>query len=193
MVFQDNVMNVQKSVDNSLFRMRSVVGASRFKLALWFVISSLFFKNSLFIFSAIKIRLLKLFGAKIGERVLIKPSVNIKYPWKLHIDDNSWIGEDVWIDNQFLILIGKNVCISQGAFLLTGSHDPSKSTFDFMGDSIIIEDGVWIGAKSTVTGGVRCRSHSILGINSVCENDLEAYTIYKGNPAVPVVSRNISQ
>ncbi|MEL7340643.1 MAG: hypothetical protein AAGM67_09175 [Bacteroidota bacterium] len=38
---------------------------------------------------------------------------------------------------------------------------------------------------------VRCGTHSVLGINAVTEQDLEAYTIYKGNPAIAVLRRQI--
>ncbi len=136
--------------------------------------------------------MLKVFGARIGKGVVIKPVVNIKYPWKLSIGNNSWIGEGVWIDNLSDVMIGSNVTVSQGAVLLTGSHDHTKETFDFLSSPIILEDGVWIGAKAMVFGGVTCHTHSILGMNSVAEKNLNAYVIYKGNPAVPVIERNIT-
>ena len=55
--------------------------------------------------------LLKAYGAKIGKCVLIKPRVKIKFPWRLVVGDNSWIGESVWIDNMEQVIIGSNVCI----------------------------------------------------------------------------------
>jgi putative colanic acid biosynthesis acetyltransferase WcaF len=76
--------------------------------------------------------------------------------------------------------------------LLTGRHDHTKTSFDYISLPIQLQDGVWIGAKAVVFGGVTCHSHSILGINSVAEADLESYTIYKGNPAVPVLKRVIA-
>jgi putative colanic acid biosynthesis acetyltransferase WcaF len=101
------------------------------------------------------------------------------------------MGEDVWIDNLSDVIIGENVTLSQGALLLTGSHDHTRVSFDFISNPIVIEDGAWIGARSVVFGGVTCRTHSILGINSVAEKDLMPYIIYKGNPAVPVLDRTI--
>jgi putative colanic acid biosynthesis acetyltransferase WcaF len=75
--------------------------------------------------------------------------------------------------------------------LLTGSHDHTKATFNFIANEIVLEDGVWIGAKAVVVGGVVCKSHSILGVNGVAETTLEPYLIYKGNPAIPVIKRII--
>jgi putative colanic acid biosynthesis acetyltransferase WcaF len=135
---------------------------------------------------------LRLFGAKVGIRVVIKPKVNIKYPWKLVIGDNCWIGEDVWIDNLTTVNIESNVCISQGAMLLTGNHDYKKSSFDLVTGEIILEDGVWIGAKSIVGPGVKCRSHSVLTAGSFTSKDLDAYGIYQGNPAIKIRNRVIS-
>ncbi|HEX9513728.1 MAG TPA: WcaF family extracellular polysaccharide biosynthesis acetyltransferase [Puia sp.] len=181
----------RKQVDNASYRTTIDIGASRFKQMAWYFINILFFKNPFNILSALKIALLKLFGARLGQGVVIKPAVNIKYPWKLQVGDYSWIGEEVWIDNLSDVIIGRNVTLSQGSLLLTGTHDHSRTTFDFMAFPIILEDGVWIGAKAVVYGGITCRSHSILGINSVAEKELEPYTIYKGNPAVPVLKREI--
>lgn len=183
---------IRKQVDNASYRTGIVIGASRFKQVAWYVTNILFFKNPFITFSRLKVAILKLFGARLGAGVVVKPSVNIKFPWKLQVGDHSWIGEGVWIDNLSDVIVGSNVTLSQGSLLLTGSHNPMKVTFDFASAPIILEDGVWIGAKAVVFGGVVCRSHSILGLNSVAEKDLDAYIIYKGNPAVPVLTRVIS-
>jgi putative colanic acid biosynthesis acetyltransferase WcaF len=185
-------MNQLKQVNNAVYKTTIVVGASRAKQILWYLTNIVFFKNPFNVFSGIKTGLLKAFGARLGKGTNIKPSVNIKFPWKLTIGDHCWIGENVWIDNLSDLQIGNNVTISQGAFLLTGTHDHTKETFDFISSPIILEDGVWIGAKAIVFGGVTCKSHSILGMNSIAEKNLEPYTIYKGNPAVPVKAREIS-
>jgi putative colanic acid biosynthesis acetyltransferase WcaF len=184
-------MSGLKKVNNASYKTAIQINASKLKQVLWYLINIIFFKNPFNIFSASKVFLLRSFGAELGKGVVIKPSVNIKYPWKLKIGEYSWIGEDVWIDDLSDVIIGANVTLSQGALLLTGSHDHTKQTFDFISFPIILEDGVWIGANAVVFGGVTCKTHSILGINSVAEADLNPYVIYKGNPAVPVLIRNI--
>ncbi|HTC00744.1 MAG TPA: WcaF family extracellular polysaccharide biosynthesis acetyltransferase [Ferruginibacter sp.] len=181
-----------KKVNNAAYKTSIKINASKFKQVLWYFINIMFFKNALNISSGSKVLLLKMFGATIGNGVVIKPVVNVKYPWKLKIGNNSWVGEDVWIDNLSDVIIGANVTLSQGALILTGSHDHTKETFDFISLPVILENGVWIGAKAVVFGGVTCKSHSILGINSVAEQDMKPYVIYKGNPAIPILSRTIS-
>ncbi|MCC6817675.1 MAG: colanic acid biosynthesis acetyltransferase WcaF [Bacteroidia bacterium] len=165
-------------------------GAGKFKRMLWHLVNAVFF-NSSFHFYSLKVFILKLFGAELGINVVIKPYVNIKYPWNLIVGNNVWIGENVWIDNLEKVQIGNNVCLSQGALLLCGNHDYKKSTFDLITGKIILEDGVWIGAKSIVCGNVVCHSHSVLSVNSVAAKDLDAYYIYKGNPAQALKERII--
>jgi putative colanic acid biosynthesis acetyltransferase WcaF len=165
--------------------------ASKLKIIVWFIVNSLIINNYLPIPVFLKIMVLRLFGAKIGNNVMIKPNVNIKYPWFLEIGNNAWIGEGTWIDNYVNVVIGDNSCLSQGAMLLTGNHDYKKITFDLMVASIYLDEGVWIGAKSVICGGVRCGSHAVLTVNSVATKDLQPYTVYQGNPAQAIRMRTI--
>ena len=173
--------------DNSWYSTK----ASPLKRVLWYYCSLIFVKNHWNPLSSLKVFILKIFGAKIGSNVRIKPGVNIKYPWLLTIGNNAWIGEDVWIDNLTEVVVGNNACISQGALLLTGNHNYKLETFDLITGKIILEDGVWIGAKALVCGGVSCGSHAVLTAGSVAATDLEAYQIYKGNPAIKYKERTI--
>jgi putative colanic acid biosynthesis acetyltransferase WcaF len=166
-------------------------GGSMLKRVLWYYVNAIFFKSSLFPFYGFKNSLLRLFGAKVGNGVEIKPCVNIKYPWLLTIGNHVWVGEDVWIDNLVMITIGANVCLSQGALLLTGSHNYKKQTFNLITGSIILEDGVWIGAKAIVNQGITVGSHAVLTSGSVATQDIQPYSVYQGNPAVKVRDRVI--
>lgn len=158
---------------------------------IWYLVNVLFFLNPLNPLSGIKVFFLKLFGAKVGRNVVIKPGVNIKYPWLLTIGDNVWLGEKVWIDNLCSVVIGNNVCVSQGALLLTGNHNYKKVSFDLTLGNIVLEEGVWIGAHAIVCPNVTCKSHSILTVNSVATSELKEYSIYQGNPAVRIRERII--
>lgn len=165
-------------------------GGSLLVRILWYFINS-FIINTPCPLNFIKIILLKMFGARVGKNVIIKPRVNIKYPWNISIGDNAWIGEKVWLDSLGKININANACLSQGAMLICGNHNYKKQTFDLMVGEINIEEGVWIGTGSIVCSGVTCKSHSVLTAGSVAANDLEAYSIYQGNPAVKIKDRVI--
>lgn len=166
-------------------------GASGLVRALWFLLNAFFMQARWNPWSGGKVWLLRRFGAKVGQGVVIKPSVNIKYPWKLEIGDHSWIGEGVWIDNLACVEIGRHVCLSQGAMLLCGNHNYKKENFDLIAAPITLEDGVWIGARAVVCPGLRCRSHAVLSVGSVATSDLEAYSVYGGVPAQYLRQRSI--
>lgn len=124
--------------------------------------------------------------------MVIKNHVTIKFPWKLVIGDNVWLGENCWIDNLDNVIIGNNVCISQGSLLITGNHDYAKHDFPYRNAPIIVEDGAWIGAKSTVCPGVTVHRNAILTVGSILTKDAQPYGIYQGNPAKYIRDRIIS-
>jgi putative colanic acid biosynthesis acetyltransferase WcaF len=187
-----DVMDALKTQLNKFTNNWYTSGASKPKMLLWYFVNLIFFTSRWLPVSAIKVALLRIFGAQVGSGVVIKPAVNIKYPWRLKIGNHVWIGEQVWIDNLENVEIGHHVCISQGAMLLCGNHNYKKSSFDLMVGKIILEEGAWIGAQTVVCPGVVCKSHSILTVGSVATSELKAYTIYQGNPAKAVKERVIS-
>jgi putative colanic acid biosynthesis acetyltransferase WcaF len=167
-------------------------GASIFKQTLWYFVNALFVRASWNPFMGIKIILLRLFGAQIGKGLIIKNNVIIKFPWKLTIGNHVWLGENCWIDNLDYVTIGNNVCVSQGAILLTGNHNYTISSMSYRNAPVVLKDGVWIGAKSVVCSGVTCYNHSILTAGSVATRNMESFTVYQGNPAVAIRKRVIT-
>lgn len=140
-------------------------------------------------FSAMKVQLLRSFGAQIGTGVRIKPGVRIKFPWRLTLGDYVWLGENAWIDNVAQISIESHVCISQQVYLCTGNHDWSKSEFSLITAPIHIETGSWLAARSCVGPGVTVGRGAVLTLGSVATQSLEPMKIYSGNPAVLIKVR----
>jgi putative colanic acid biosynthesis acetyltransferase WcaF len=173
------------SFDNTAFDR----GRSRLVELAWMVTSALLFRHSLAIWPGLKVAVLRIFGARVGRGVLIKPCVQIKFPWKLVVGNDVWIGEHVWIDNLDTVTIGNDVCISQGAMLLCGTHDYKSPAFDLVTRPVRVEDGAWICARAIVGPGVRVGSHAVLAVCSVATHDLEPNGVYQGNPAASKRSR----
>jgi putative colanic acid biosynthesis acetyltransferase WcaF len=115
-------------------------GGNKFKVQLWDIVHFFLFRPSPQFMYGYRNFLLRIFGAKIGKKVLIRSSVKITYPWKLVIGDNTWIGEDCYIYNLENIHIGSNVSIAHRNFFNTGGHDYNKATFDIFAKPIKIED-----------------------------------------------------
>ncbi|MCK6259021.1 WcaF family extracellular polysaccharide biosynthesis acetyltransferase [Fictibacillus sp. KIGAM418] len=158
--------------------------------AVWMIINYFFISNPLQISSKIRIFFLKLFGAKIGENVIIRPRTRIRFPWNLEIGNNTWIGEGVWISNKGKMTIGNNVVISQDSFLTTGSHDIYK-TMDVIIKPVYISDGVWITSKCIILQGVTIGMNTVITPGSVVNKTLPAASIYGGNPVKYIKQREI--
>lgn len=166
-------------------------GASVVKEGLWLVVSLLLFRLCPFKLSAVKCAVLRAFGARIGKGVVIKPDVRITFPWKLTLGDHVWLGEGCWILNLAPVVIENHVCISQRAFLCTGSHDYKSPTFDLLVKPIQIETGAWLGACAWVGPGVCVQRYAVLTANSVTVKNLDSFGVYQGNPAICIRQRVI--
>lgn len=164
-------------------------GRSALVRTLWYFCSVLLFEGGWFPIGFAKIRILRAFGAKIGSSVVIKPNVRIKFPWRLRVGDHAWIGQGVWIDNLAEVTVGNDVCISQFCYLCTGSHDHRRSGFDLLTKSISIDDGAWVGARSTIFQGVVVGANSLVAGGSVVVKNVESAAIVAGNPAVQIGQR----
>ncbi|MDX1977614.1 MAG: WcaF family extracellular polysaccharide biosynthesis acetyltransferase [Pseudanabaenaceae cyanobacterium bins.68] len=168
------------------------IGARVIKQVLWYLIGAPLVKSYLLPFSGLKVGILRLFGAQIGQGVRIKPGVQVKFPWRLIVQDYVWIGEQAWLDNLDWITIESHCCISQAVYLCTGNHDWSSQNFDLRTAPIYLESGCWLGARSTVAPGVRVGKGAILSLGSVATKSLEPMTIWAGNPAIAVKARVVS-
>lgn len=156
---------------------------------LWWLTQSFFFATSPQFLYGWRVFLLRLFGAKIGKKVIIRPSARVTYPWKLSIGDHSWIGDHVDLYTLGKITIGSNVVISQRSYLCTGSHDFTKSDFPIYAKPIFIEDGAWLATDVFVAPGVTIHRNSVVGARSSVFNDLAPNYVYVGSPAKSIKPR----
>ena len=165
-------------------------GRGKFVELMWLICSAVFVES--FVPGNFhRLMFLRLFGAKIGRGTVIKPAVKVKFPWRLTIGVDSWIGEGVWIDNLDHVSISDNCCLSQDVYLCTGSHDWSDVTFSLRTAPIVLKHGVWLGAKSVVCPGVVVETGVVLTVSSVLSVKTDAWTIYQGNPAVALKRREL--
>jgi putative colanic acid biosynthesis acetyltransferase WcaF len=166
-------------------------GAGKLKESAWYAVKMLFFLTAFPYPSALKARLLRLFGAKVGRGLCIKPRVNIHFPWKLEIGDHVWIGEEVFLLNFEKLTIGNNVCISQRAFLCGGNHDYKSPAMPYRNGEITLQDGSWIGAGVFVAPQVTVGTDTVVTACSVALKSLPENAVCAGNPAKFIKERNI--
>ncbi len=164
-------------------------GRPGFVVQCWWIAQTILFKASPQFMYAWRRFLLRCFGANIGKGVKIRPSVHIQFPWKISIDDYSWIGDNVVLYSLGEITIGKNVVVSQESYLCTGSHKYTDIDFSIYSLPIIIEDSCWLATDVFVSPGVIIRNGTVVGARSSVFHSLPAGKICFGNPAVVVKNR----
>jgi putative colanic acid biosynthesis acetyltransferase WcaF len=179
-VYQD--LSSFKLPDN--FRGRSAVVVQLW----WLVQSTLFAWSPQFLYGWRRF-LLRLFGAHIGKRVLIRPTTKITYPWKVSIGDYSWVGEDTVLYSLGDIKIGAHTAIAQEVYLCTGNHNYARSAFDIYAVPIEIADEVWIANDVFIAPGVHVGRGCVIGARSTVFQDMPAGKICYGSPARPMKDR----
>jgi putative colanic acid biosynthesis acetyltransferase WcaF len=135
--------------------------------------------------------LLRLFGARVGKRTIIRPTVKIPYPWKLTIGDYSHIGDEVHLYTYGVIEIGDRVVVSQRSYICTGSHDYTSPTFDLLAKKIVIEAEAWVAMDVFVAPGVTIGRGAVVGARSSVFHDVPPGTISIGTPAKVVGQRTM--
>ncbi|MCO7509735.1 putative colanic acid biosynthesis acetyltransferase [Serratia fonticola] len=159
-------------------------GKNAFIVQLWWLVDATLFRTSPQLMYKWRVAILRLFGAKIGSNVIIRPSVKITYPWKISIGDNSWVGDDVTLYSLGNISIGSNTIISQKSYLCTGGHDYKTRSFDIYSKPITIGDSVWVAADVFISPGTVIDDNVIVGARSSVFKNLQSNSLYLGNPAV---------
>lgn len=164
-------------------------GASRLKVQLWWLVQATLFRLSPQVAYGWRRFLLRLFGAKVGKKVLIRASARITYPWKLSIGDYSWVGDGVELYTLGPISIGLNCVISQRSYLCAASHDYSARHFDIHAEAISLKDHSWVAMDVFIAPGVTIGSGAVIGARSSVFQDMPEGMICYGYPARPVKAR----
>lgn len=168
---------------------RGFRGRSGIFVQCWWLVQTILFKTSPQCMYAWRRFLLRCFGARIGRKVKVRPSVHIQFPWKIAIDDYSWIGDHVVLYSLGKITIGKNVVISQKSYLCTGSHNYADRSFGIYSLPITIEDSCWLATDVFVSPGITIRNGTVVGARSSVFHSLPAGKICFGTPAVVIKNR----
>ena len=148
---------------------------------LWAIFELVFVTNSWQISSGLRVLVLRLFGAKIGSNVIFRPRTRVRYPWKLSIGSDCWIGEGVWFHNQAPVFVGNDVVISQETLVTTGSH-AHRRDMALLTRPIEISSGCWITSRCIILGGTTLEESVLVRPNTVVSGYVPAGKIV-GTPA----------
>jgi putative colanic acid biosynthesis acetyltransferase WcaF len=166
-------------------------GRSGWFILLWWLVQAITFPLSIHNMDEFRCQILRLFGAKIGKGVKIRPTARFTYPWKVSIDDYSWIGDDVVIYSLDEIAIGSHCVISQKSYLCTGSHDLKDVAFSLITAPINIGNGAWIATDCFVAPGVKIGANAVIGARSSVFSDIPQQQVAWGSPCRPQYQREV--
>lgn len=159
--------------------------------AVWMLVGRTLFRASFHNWYGFRRGLLRLFGARIGRDVRIRPSTHVEIPWNLDIRDGVTVGDAAILYSLGLITIGERTIVSQYAHLCAGTHDYTDRRFPLIRDPITIGADAWIGADAFVGPNVTVGALAVLGARSSAYKDLEPGVVYVGNPAKALKKREL--
>ncbi len=157
---------------------------------LWAIVQATFFRYSFHTWNSWRVFLLNSYGANVDPTCIIRRTVKVECPWNLTMRRNSCLGDGAIVYCLGKIAIGKRVSISQYAHLCAGTHDYNQEEMPLLRPPITIEDDVWLAADSFVGPNVTVGEGAILGARTVAMRDIDSWTVYSGNPAVIVRTRD---
>ena len=132
---------------------------------------------------------LRLYGATLGDHVYVSRKAKIEFPWNLHMEHHSCIGDNTWIYNLAKVSIGECATISQSVTICTGTHDYTRPHLPQVTKPVTIERGVWIAMDAFLMPGVTIGKNAVIGARSLVTKDMPEGMICAGHPCVPIKQR----
>jgi putative colanic acid biosynthesis acetyltransferase WcaF len=166
---------------------------NRIARVIWTVTAAIFFHTSARPMHRWRSFLLRLFGAKVGKGVHVYPGTKIWAPWNLELGDECGVASGAILYSQDTIYIGCRAVVSQGAHLVTGTHNYSHPGFPLVTMPIHIGDQAWIAAEAFIHPGVSIGAGCVIGARSVVTKDMPEWTVCSGHPCEPIKQRNFYQ
>ncbi len=133
--------------------------------------------------------LLRRFGADIEGPVVIFPTAQITYPWRLSLAPRSMVGPHVKLYNLARVRLEYGANISQFSYLCAGTHDFNQWSMPLVTAPIVIGRNAWLGADVFVGPGVTVGELAVVGARSVVVKDLPARMVCAGAPCRPLRER----
>jgi putative colanic acid biosynthesis acetyltransferase WcaF len=169
---------VQEPTRRSPWSLRAKIGR-----VLWSTVAVTLWRWSPRPWNGLRRTLLRLFGATIGRRVAIDPTVRVEIPWNLTIEDDVRVCDGAILYSLGTISIGRGTLIGPFVHICAGTHDYSSPSFWLLRTPIVIESECVILAAAFVAPDVTVRERCVLRERCGVYADTEPGQVYEGNPA----------
>ena len=185
-------MSTQPAVTDRKGRPNPWTLKQRIGRVLWSLTQATLFRWSPHPMYAWRAMLLRMFGAQLGEAVLIRPSASITIPWNLTMGDHAVVGDHAILYCLGKVAIGKWATVSQYAHLCAGTHDATSRHMYLLTPSIVLGDDSWVAADAFVGPGVTVGDRAIVGARASVFSDVPPDMVVGGNPAKVIKPREFS-
>jgi putative colanic acid biosynthesis acetyltransferase WcaF len=176
-----------------LFKPEGDRGRSRLVEALWVLTKCAFFVTPLPWPNALKRALLRMFGAQIGAGVILRPGVNIHFPWRLKVGNHCWIGDGTQLLNIAPITFEDHVALAHQVYVAAGGHDIRSATMAPKHAPVLVKTGTWIASRAFVGPGVTIHERCVIGAGAVVVKDVGPDVVVGGSPARVIGPRVIDR
>lgn len=171
-------------------RLAHISVRNRMARILWRVVWSCLFRPSPRYLFGWRRFLLRCFGAKLGNRTYIYPTVQVWGPWNLEMGDDSCLSHFVDCYSVDKIVIGNNATVSQNSVLCTASHDFNRKSMPLIVAPINIGSYAWITSYCFLAPGVSVAEGGVVGATSTVTRNVEPWDIVAGVPAQVIGKRD---
>jgi len=165
---------------------------TRLLAALWQGAWCLLFRPTPSPLNGWRLFLLRRFGARIEGRPFVAPSVVVRMPWQLAIEDAACLGAGVEVYNLGWVTVRARALVAQGSYLCGGTHDLADlELLPVLVGDIEIGADAFVGARATILPGVRVGEGAVVGAGAVVREDVAPWTVALGNPCREIGPRRV--
>lgn len=164
-----------------------------FRRVAWLLVQKTFFRFSGPRSNALRVRMLRAFGAKLHITAAVRPTARIRHPWLLEMGPYACLGENVEVYNLGPISIGAHTTISQNTHLCAGTHDYKDPAMPLIRSAIRIGRGVWVCADAFIGPDVCVGDNTLVGARAVVMRSVGPDVIVAGNPARAICPRPMEE
>jgi len=190
-IFYNAAEHIDPSTAQDPFHRPTFLLGERLHRLTWIVVYSLLYRHSPRPMHAWRARLLRLFGAKMGENCHFYPEAKIWAPWNLQCEDSVTAADGAELYNPAPLKIDSHAIVSQGAYICGATHDFNDPAFPYLAYPMELGRYSWICARAIVGPGVKVGEGAVLALGAVAVKDLEPWSVYGGNPAQKIKERKV--
>jgi len=135
-------------------------------------------------------------GMSIGQHSSLLMGLHVQFRGRqrggrkgIVIGDHTVVNEGCHLDGRGGLVIGNNVSISAGTWIVTDEHDINDPRFPEILAPVTIGDYVFVGSKAMILPGITIGRGAVVGAGAVVTKDVDPFEIVGGVPARAIGQR----